>query len=91
MKKLAEGQAHKKCGMDGADIKKHSVRVVEMLNRMQFKDGLTIDETILVTLYVVGAAMKMRGIVLDSSSSLDDALPPLVAGYTAGMSTKATQ
>ena len=72
-----------KISMTNSQLKKASKRILEALNATQFKDGYTLEEVLMSALYVVGAGLKKRGIVLQLDAPLITALPPLVSGYKA--------
>ena len=72
---------HKEISMTGGQIKSATKRIVEARNDAQFKDGHTIDEVMVATMYLIGAGLKRRGVILRLDAPLVMALPPLVAGY----------
>ena len=69
--------------MTNSQLEKISKRFVLALNDAQFVDGHRLDEVLTAALYVVGAALKARGVVLALEAPLEISLGPLVSGYAA--------
>lgn len=68
--------------MSAERMRLNSKRIIDALNDMQFVDRLTLDETLLIAMYTLGATLKTRGLVLDVNAPLVRALPPLASGFT---------
>lgn len=73
----------KEISMSANEMNKAAARMLKALNDTQFIDGYTIDETLMVAMYIVGAGLKKRGVVLQIDLPLKAALPPIVSGYNA--------
>lgn len=73
----------KELSMSFNEMNKVAGRMLKALNDTQFIDGYTLDETLMVAMYIIGAGLKKRGVVLQINLPLKDALPPIVMGYNA--------
>lgn len=69
--------------MTKAQLQKASKRIFQALNDTQFVDGYSLDEVLMTTLFIVGAALKKSGAVLQMDEPLRTAIQPLVHGYEA--------
>ena len=73
----------RKIAIDNDRLKMISKPILQVLNDLQFVSGFEIDEVMATALYIIGAGLKKRGVVLLLDAPLRAVLPPLVDGYNA--------
>lgn len=69
--------------MDHEEMIEVAARIAAAMNDTHFEDGYPIDKVLMSALFLLGARLKARGLILDAGSSLRAQLPPLLAGYDA--------
>jgi hypothetical protein len=80
---MSEDFEIKAISMSRNEMSKAASRLLKAMNDMQFIDGYTLEQTLMVAMYVVGAGLKKRGVVLQIDLPLKIALAPIVDGYNA--------
>jgi len=69
--------------MTRKDMLKAATRITKAMNEAQFEDDYNVDQVLMALMFVLGATLKRRGVVIDLSGSIEDQLPTISDGYRA--------